>query len=603
MISSNTGRFEDRSLTLKDCFQKSKMLKAWRIVLDGLRVQPILDLHDYYDFHKAKEQKVEVISKQVIQGNYRPKHPIIVRLEKKHGIARHLPIPSPEDAVVLQTITDYLTPHVLKQQPSSKAFYSRKTSTLVGEESIDDSFSYEWWRLWPEFQERIYQFTKTFNYVVVTDISNYYDGISFRRLRNTLSSIGQFDEALLDLLFYLLESFLWRPDYLPLTGVGLPQLNFDAPRLLAHGFLFDVDKFLNSKTKGEFVRWMDDIDFGVQDIHEAKEILKDLDQILLVKGLRLNMGKTKILSQQEAKDYFLPNENRWLSVMTKTILRLKAAKKSNKLEVTKIKRRFRLFLLKPQVGRWSKVYNRYFTLASHLENDFLQKNVPELLMHNPDTRPSIVKYYVSLGYSKVRMGNVLDFYNGPHCKDESTIFLVAKLLVSWEIKPGSQARKALIDLADKTLTKSKAHFVASLWLLTKYGLVTDLFNAISKNVEIWKYSSFIARQVAAILPRIHNIKTEYLHIEKIIHQSGQLDALNVLYHHSILRSSIPIKGDILYFTHGTGHIDAFPLPKIIMIENILTNNVLDLAQRLDFKTKILARLTDPIYTQIIDKSV
>ena len=600
---NNTARLEDRALTLKECFEKKKMLKAWKGVLEGLRAQPVLDLHDYYDFHRAREQKVEVIANQILDGSYRPKAPIIVRLEKKHGIARHLPIPSPDDAVVLQALTYYLTPFILKAQPSKRAYYSRTTGHLPSEESVDETFSYPWWKLWPEFQKRIYQFTTTFNYVVVTDIANYYDNISFRKLRNSLSSAGQFDEALLDLLFYLLESFLWRPDFLPLTGVGLPQLNFDAPRLLAHSFLFDIDKFLHKRTNGEFVRWMDDIDFGVQTIHEAKTILKELDEILLVKGLRLNMGKTKILSREDAKAYFLANENRWLSVMTKIIFRLKAAGKPYNTHITKIKLRFRQFLLMPRVGRWSKVYARYFTLASHINSNFLQNLVPDLLMHNPDIRPAIFRYYGKLGYSKARAEQIVEFYKGPHCTDEATIFSTAKLLVSWEIKTRSKARKVFIELANETFGFSKSHFVAALWLMAKYGLVTDICDVVNKGIGIWKYSSFVSRQVAAVLPRMHNAASEYQAVVKIISQSGHLDALNVLYHHSLLRAGIPSSGDTLYFTHGSGNIDVFPLQKIIMIENILSNNSIPLAQRTAFQLRVLPRLTDPIFRQIVQADI
>ena len=42
-------------------------------------------------------------------------------------------------------------------------------------------------------------------------------------------------------LFFLLDAFTWRPYYMPASGVGLPQLNFDAPRLLAHAYLFPID--------------------------------------------------------------------------------------------------------------------------------------------------------------------------------------------------------------------------------------------------------------------------------------------------------------------------------------------------------------------------
>lgn len=71
-----------------------------------------------------------------------------------------------------------------------------------------------------------------------------------------------------------------------------------------------------------FVRWMDDIDFGVDHIHEAKEILRGLDELLLTRGIRLNMGKTKVLNMAEAEKYFIPNENRYITIMSNRVKRL-----------------------------------------------------------------------------------------------------------------------------------------------------------------------------------------------------------------------------------------------------------------------------------------
>lgn len=237
-------------------------------------------------------------------------------------MSRHQLIPSPEDAVVLQSIVESISPIISNAQPSDRAYYSRSHAAPKSEADIDETFPYAWWELWPRFQEQIYEFTRTFDYVVITDISNYFDNIIFRQLRNVLASYGKIEETLLDFLFYIVEAFVWRPDYLPLSGMGLPQLNYDAPRLLGHSFLFEIDKYLHEKTNGNFVRWMDDIDFGVDHIHEAKEILRGLDELLLTRGIRLNMGKTKVLNMAEAEKYFIPNENRYITIMSNRVKRL-----------------------------------------------------------------------------------------------------------------------------------------------------------------------------------------------------------------------------------------------------------------------------------------
>jgi hypothetical protein len=176
-----------------------------------------------------------------------------------------------------------------------------------------------WWILWPQFQQRILKFTDSYQYIVVTDIANYFDCIPLASLRNTLASCGKFSENLLNFLSYLLEAFSWRPYYMPHSGVGLPQINFDAPRLLAHAYLFKLDEELESYTNGNFVRWMDDIDAGSNSRQEGKKLLRNLDNVLSSQGLRLNTSKSKILSAQDAVAHFWIQENRALTIIENSI--------------------------------------------------------------------------------------------------------------------------------------------------------------------------------------------------------------------------------------------------------------------------------------------
>ncbi|EDX73939.1 hypothetical protein MC7420_5819 [Coleofasciculus chthonoplastes PCC 7420] len=395
-MSVNTPRFKNRSLTLDNCFQIPTMKKAWKQVRNGLRNQSILDLYDYYDFHVNKDRLIVIIRDQVVKGDYRPNNSYVIRREKKYGVCRHLQLPSADDAVVLQTLVNKLEPSIKDAQPSNRAFYSRSHTKPKSEADIDESFPYPWWELWPQFQKRIYEFSAEFKYVVVTDIANYYDNISFSILRNVISSYEKFDEGFLDFLFFMLEAFVWRPDYLPLSGLGLPQVEFDAPRLLAHSFLFEIDEYLSKETNNNFVRWMDDIDFGVNDIVKAKKILRDLDEILLTRGLRLNMGKTKILSSSKAKDYFLPDENRYLTIMSKRLDRKIRDGRSIKYEKQKIKSRFGDFLEKSREGRWDKVYKRYFTIASKAKDSFLE---PYIAILNRMQQVDGLKSRYSKGFS------------------------------------------------------------------------------------------------------------------------------------------------------------------------------------------------------------
>ncbi len=121
------------------------------------------------------------------------------------------------------------------------------------------------------------------------------------------------------MLIHVLSSLLWQPDYMPHVEIGLPQMNLDAPRLLAHCFLYELDKFLASDSNRDFVRFMDDIDVGVDRISEAKQVLKSMDLVLQTKQIRLNSGKTLILRKDAAAKHFRIVQNARLNTLTDKI--------------------------------------------------------------------------------------------------------------------------------------------------------------------------------------------------------------------------------------------------------------------------------------------
>ncbi|MDI6915530.1 MAG: RNA-directed DNA polymerase, partial [Desulfitobacteriaceae bacterium] len=573
-----------------------------KYVKDGMRNQPILDLHDYYDFHRNCPEILSNVRAQIIGGRYYPKTPYVVRTEKKLGICRHLQIPTPEDAVVLQTLVFNLEQIIKAAEPTKRAYYSRSHRRPKSESDIDTTYSYDWLELWREFQERIYEFNKVFDYVVVTDIANYFDNISFNFLRKLLSSYGLFEESFLDFLFYMLDAFVWRPDYLPQSGVGLPQIDFDAPRLLAHCFLFEIDKHLDKKTQGNFVRWMDDICFGVDKRAEAKQILAGMDDMLLPRGIRLNLGKTAILSQHQADDYFLPMENRYLSVLHNRILRKLDWGCSISDDVARLKKRFRKFIKKMRVGRWDKVYCRYFTLATVCKTTFLERYVPELLMENPSIRKHILRYYVALGPQGRRFRQLYAFYTSDHCFDDVTVFSVAKTIVDWPVSVHSKLVAQINTMALETAKNSSAHLIGSIWMMAKYGSSAQLALFIAKHSTMWRQSSFVSRQIAAVVPRIRCISGTYNYIERTLIESGQLDALRVLNHLNCLRNLSPLPGEIkLYLCHGKGTVKQYPLQKFLIAFDVLGSPILPRAEKLSLRTELLARIPDPLYRYYLQR--
>ena len=475
--------------------------------------------------------------------------------------------------------------------PSTVAAHGFRTPKI----RPDSSYDYFWFEKWREFQGKLYTFASAFEYLVITDIANYYDNISFSHLRNVISSYGPFDEALLDFLFFMLEAFVWRPDYLPLSGYGLPQVNFDAPRLLAHCLLFEADKFLDRKTKGHFVRWMDDMDFGVDSVDAGKEVLGGLDELLLTRGLRLNLGKTHMLTAMDAREYLFLNENSFLSVISARVERKIAAKQSISSEKSQIHRRFRKFLKYPRIGRWSKVYLRYFTIHKNIRDTYLLKWTPKLLISSPDMREAIFRYYGALGPNFPRFTHLSEFYDSDHCFDDPSAFGVAKVLVDWEIGCKSKLRSFAVELMVKRIRQSVTHFVCGVWVLAKYASEQQLVAQIRRSEDIWKSSYFAARQVAAVVPLLTD-QSQRERIIRAISDSGQSGAVMIVENIRQLEqlSYLP-QSEKMYALHGKKIPRVFPLSKFVVSVTLLRSNKLQNAAKKDLFDLLMTRVNDPVY--------
>lgn len=602
MLNTHSPDYVNRRKIYEKCFSINKMDSVWKkYVKNGLRSQALLDLHDYYDFHRNRYELFKTIKEQIELGLYKPQVPLVARIEKKLGVCRHIVIPRPEDAVILQTLVESIITDILKASPTKRSYYSRSHMPFKKESEIDASFPYEWWELWPEFQERIYTFSNTFQFVAVTDISNYFDCVSLARLRSVVASYGTFDEALLDLLFFVLESQIWHPDYLPSKGIGLPQINFDAPRLLAHGFLFGIDKYLSEMTNKNFVRWMDDIDFGVNNYDEAKKILKDLDELLLTKGLRLNLGKTTILSSQKAKDYFLADENRYLTVLTTRIKRCLDNGFDNQDNIKRLKKRYRVFLKRPRIGRWEKVYARYFTIASLCKDDFLCKHSLDLLRNSPGLRRHIFKYFVNLGYNRKRFNQLRDFIMGPHSTDDVSVFYASKTVTDWCIKPNASVIKDIVALALWIPANKPNCLVSSFWLLAKYGKVKELFRVVEANSNRWLHSNFLSRQVAALVPLFRPTKKYYTFVIESLAKAGKDEALKVVYNLNDIRKWKLAPSDNMYLLHGEKKVKTYPLGKFLVAIDVLSSGKTSARYRNQLREKIAERIPDPLFTHRLGK--
>ncbi len=246
----HTERFKQlRKDALSKLLGKTEVTKIWRnIVRNQLRSLDFKDLYDHYDFNYNIEERANAIRNELLSGTYRVSLPLIYRLEKKFGVCRHIVIPQPTDALVLQVLVENVAEQIVKHQPSENAFYSRdKHSIHKPHEASEYGLNFR--QQWKKLQKEIYRFNDEKKLLIVTDLSNYYDTININELKKVFLGYIETNEVLVDVLFRVIEEISWKPDYLPYSGRGLPTSNLEAIRLLAHSFLFEIDEVLKKKTK------------------------------------------------------------------------------------------------------------------------------------------------------------------------------------------------------------------------------------------------------------------------------------------------------------------------------------------------------------------
>jgi Reverse transcriptase (RNA-dependent DNA polymerase) len=146
---------------------------------------------------------------------------------------------------------------------------------------------------WTNFRKRsVAKIAPGISYVVIADISAYYENIDIATLASDLRQIGAPELAISQL-----SNCLNR--WAQVTGRGLPQ-GHSPSDILAKLYLHSVDT--NLRDMGyEHYRYVDDFRVFCKDLVDAKLALKDLTLLLRKRGLNLQAAKSEIHRADKAK--------------------------------------------------------------------------------------------------------------------------------------------------------------------------------------------------------------------------------------------------------------------------------------------------------------
>ncbi len=504
LLMMHTERFRQlRKDALSGLFDKRKVSKIWRKIVRGqLRSLDFKDLYDHYDFNYNIEERSNVIRNELLNGTYRVSLPLIYKLEKKFGVCRHIVIPQPTDALVLQVLVEHVADQIIEHQPSENAFYSRdKHNVVKPHEAADYGLNFR--KQWKKLQKEIYRFNEEKKLLIVTDLTNYYDSIGIEELKKVFLGYVKANEVLVDVLFRVIEDISWKPDYLPYSGRGLPTSNLEAIRLLAHSFLYEIDEVLERKTNQSFTRWMDDIVIGVDSRKEGIELISSISDMLKSRGLSLNLSKTSIYNSKEANYHFQIEENKYLDSLEGL------SKKDNNYakKTTELRKNFRTHFKDQGPKYWDKIAKRYITAFGESGSKKLLTDLVDIYLKYPVLRPNLLIYLSKVGYSSTAANKVEEVLERIDIFDDISLYQICNLITLWEVPLKKEATEFLKRIDSRLVgtsfkTKNPADFYSVLWFKTKYDEPEVLLNFIEKYQNLWQSYSFLRRQITASLSRI-----------------------------------------------------------------------------------------------------
>jgi hypothetical protein len=504
-VSMRSPRFDIRAAKLRKIFSPTNIERIWKEkVRASMRDQFINDGIEHFDFHVARKLESKKLSHLILSGDYVPQKAQRILVEKSKGLCRQLVIPTIRDAIVLQCLSDALYAEVKGKAPTNKSFFEPKEHKFSSIPTGYGTFA-----SWLNFQKALFNFSKTRNFIVVTDIANYYDSISYVHLRNAISSISGVEECVLDMLIYVLSDLLWQPDYTPRIEVGLPQINLDAPRLLAHCFLYELDSFLASDPSRDFVRYMDDIDIGVDTIVDAKKALRFVDLVLQTKQVRLNSGKTVILTRSEAIRHFRVFENARLDTVKSSIEYRKKLGLSLDRQRTLVELRLKQGIRRKafDTGNGEKILKRWLGLAMLTNAKVKPEILEQLIRLRPSVRDNVYGLVRSRPLSPSVAATLARCASSGLLVDDAAMVEMSNHLVETFVRSKHCHSHILQIIASQDVGQYHGLY-AKLWLQSKYASTQELLETLVDTERLWIPHERMGRLAASFVPLFHHSAEE-----------------------------------------------------------------------------------------------
>jgi hypothetical protein len=403
---------------------KSSLWKSWKLVRKELKNSSIRDVADFLDYDVHPDVWIDRLLSQIESGEYEPDVPRRFTLGKSKGFSRTMTLPSVPDLVLYRAIVNYVYARS-KRRRHKHVYFSRDELGRAQKKALDEGIgrmtdaadseisgyssrgtvSYYNWLRFDQYRKHLL-FKDTHDFIVVTDIANFFDTVLHSHVAKAVQSLP-IPPRMAGLLFFLLERLSIRQDYASSHGISLPTDEFDCSRTLAHMVLFAHDDAM-VRLVGEqlYVRWMDDQNMAVATRAEGLTVLGEVGRSLGRLHLSPNTQKSKILSLEDARRHYHLDLNGMLDEagkLTERATRSKTARLRFQRHVRSIWRKARPH---DGIGEFGKVLKRLYRFAGLAQLPLLRERAVTDILADPSLTERIADYYRCTG----SITEYLDFF-------------------------------------------------------------------------------------------------------------------------------------------------------------------------------------------------
>jgi len=374
-----------------------------------IRNGTVRDVIDFVDYDVDPNIWIRRLLEQISTGRYEPATPFRFTIGKSNGFSRTMTQPVIPDLVLYRTIVDSLYRKALRKEQEHVYFKRERLQQAqnaaqqqavqqvqwAGQYRMTSQRSFYNWLRFAQYRKHLL-LQAVHPYLVVTDVTNFFDSLLHSHVEEGLRGL-RVAPRMLGLLFFLLERLSIRQDYASSHAISLPVDEFDCSRTLAHMTLFTHDEAMVSLVGTDnYVRWMDDQNFGVPSKAGGLHVLSEVGKSLAKLHLSPNAKKSKILSLAEARRHFHLDLNEMLD---RAEIAAKAAK--SKRQRVAVAKELRRIWLRAQphdgVGEFEKVLRRLYRLAGIAKIRLLRRRALQDILTNPGLGERIADYMRASG--------------------------------------------------------------------------------------------------------------------------------------------------------------------------------------------------------------